>query len=41
MRRIISAALLLCLGTAPVLLATPAFADTTGGRDLMPRVALW
>jgi len=31
MRRIISAALLLCLGTAPVLLSTPAFADTTGG----------
>jgi SdrD B-like protein len=30
MRRIISAALLLCLGTAPVLLSTPAFADTTG-----------
>jgi hypothetical protein len=31
MRRIVSAALLLCLGTAPVLLSTPAFADTTGG----------
>jgi hypothetical protein len=31
MRRIVSAALLLCLGTAPVLLSTPAFADTAGG----------